>query len=86
VQTPTLIVHDVKDPSAPPEHVDWFVSHCPNCEQASVHAAGHLIWVGPDAEVMHRTRVRFLKEHAKSAAQPDGEPRPPLTTSSPARG
>jgi pimeloyl-ACP methyl ester carboxylesterase len=64
LQTPTLVVHDVKDPSAPVGHVEWFVSQCRNCERVSVHAAGHLIWVGPDADVMHQTRVRFLKEHA----------------------
>jgi pimeloyl-ACP methyl ester carboxylesterase len=68
MQTPALIIHDVKDPSAPLEHVDWFVSKCPKCERVSVHGAGHLIWVGPDADVMHQTRVRFLKEHAKRAA------------------
>lgn len=68
MQTPTLIVHDVKDPSAPLDHVDWLVSKCPTCERVSVHAAGHLIWVGPDANVMHQTRVRFLKAHAKRAA------------------
>ena len=44
--------------------VEWFVSQCRNCERVSVHAAGHLIWVGPDADVMHQTRMRFLKEHA----------------------
>jgi pimeloyl-ACP methyl ester carboxylesterase len=68
MQTPTLVIHDVKDPMAPVDHVDWFVSKCPKSEKVSVHTAGHLIWVGPDADVMHRTRVRFLKEHAERAA------------------
>lgn len=68
MHTPALVIHDVKDPSAPVDHVDWFVSKCPKCERVSVRAAGHLIWVGPDAEVMHQARVRFLKEHAKCAA------------------
>ena len=68
IQTPTLVIHDAEDPMAPADHVDWFVSKCQNCERLSVHAAGHLIWVGPDVDVMHQTRVRFLKEHAKRAA------------------
>jgi pimeloyl-ACP methyl ester carboxylesterase len=77
LQTPTLILHDTQDPYAPVDHVDWFVSAFPHCEKVSVHAAGHLIWVGPGAEVMHRTRVRFLREHARRGlrvgqAVPDG--------------
>src|SRR5687767_4886227 len=43
IETPALVVHDVSDPSAPREHVDWFASKCPKCERVSVHAAGHLI-------------------------------------------
>jgi pimeloyl-ACP methyl ester carboxylesterase len=65
LQAPTLILHDVKDPMAPVDHVDWFVSNFPNCERISVHVAGHLIWVGPDADIVQRSRVRFLREHAK---------------------
>lgn len=61
MQTPTLIIHDAKDPLAPVDHVDWFESVCLTCERVSVHAAGHLIWVGPDADVVHQARVRFLK-------------------------
>ena len=68
LHTPTLILHDVKDPMAPVDHVDWFVSIFPKCERVSVHAAGHLIWVGPDADMVQRSRVRFLREHAKRAA------------------
>jgi pimeloyl-ACP methyl ester carboxylesterase len=66
--TPTLVIHDEKDPLAPVDHVDWFVSCFPECERVSVHAAGHLLWAGPDAEIMHRTRVRFLREHARRAS------------------
>jgi pimeloyl-ACP methyl ester carboxylesterase len=68
MQTPTLVIHDTLDPMAPVDHVDWFVSKFPHCERVSIHAAGHLIWVGPEAVVMHQTRVRFLKEHSKDAA------------------
>jgi pimeloyl-ACP methyl ester carboxylesterase len=68
LHTPTLILHDTKDPMAPVDHVDWFVSIFPDCACVSIHAAGHLIWVGPEASSMHMSRVRFLREHAKSAA------------------
>jgi pimeloyl-ACP methyl ester carboxylesterase len=66
LQAPTLVMHDTMDSLAPVDHVDWFVSHFPACQRVSVHAAGHLIWVGPDAGRMHQTRVRFLREHAKN--------------------
>lgn len=68
VQQPTLIVHDEADPLAPADHATWFAARCSRCETVSVHAAGHLIWVGREAGVMHQARVRFLKEHAKHAA------------------
>ena len=69
IQIPTLVIHDPEDPLAPINHVDWFIAGCPSCERVSVHAAGHLIWVGPEAEIMHRTRLQFLEEHGKPAAQ-----------------
>jgi pimeloyl-ACP methyl ester carboxylesterase len=62
MQIPTLVIQDVKDPMAPVNHVDWFVSKFPRSEKVNVHTAGHLVWAGPDAEVMHHARVRFLKE------------------------
>ena len=63
MQIPTLVIQDVKDPIAPVDHVDWFVSKFPRSEKVNVHTAGHLVWAGPDAEVMHQARVRFLREH-----------------------
>ena len=71
MRTPTLIIHDVSDPMAPEDHVAWLVAEWPQCETISVHTAGHLIWVGPGTEVMHRARVRFLREHASRAAEPN---------------
>lgn len=70
MRTPTLIIHDVTDPMAPAHHVAWLVAKCPRCETVPVHAAGHLIWVGPGADLMHRARVRFLREHTGRAAEP----------------
>jgi pimeloyl-ACP methyl ester carboxylesterase len=69
LQPPTLVIHDALDPIAPVDHVDWFVSRFPRCERVTVHAAGHLIWAGPDAALMHESRVRFLRDHV-SAAKP----------------
>ena len=71
VQTPALVIHDEADPVAPVDHVAWFAANCARCETVSVRAAGHLIWVGPGAEVMHKARVRFLREQAGRAAEPD---------------
>jgi pimeloyl-ACP methyl ester carboxylesterase len=68
VETPTLLLHDEVDPLAPADHVAWFAAGCRTCERVPLRAAGHLIWVGPDADRMHRTRVRFLNEHAGRAA------------------
>src|SRR5262249_55186055 len=68
LRTPTLVVHAVKDPMAPVDHVDWLFAHAPHCERVSVHAAGHLVWAGPEARVMHEARVRFLRAHAGRAA------------------
>ena len=64
IGTPTLVIHDPSDPIAPADHVDWFASKVPHCQRVAVHAAGHLVWVGRDADLMHQTRVRFLKQHA----------------------
>lgn len=60
---PVLVLHDSEDPMAPVEHVEWFAGHFPQCERHSIHAAGHLIWVGPDKDLMHQIRIRFLREH-----------------------
>ena len=70
VQTPTLIIHDEADPVAPVDHVTWFATHCQRCETVPVHAAGHLLWVGPGADLMNQARVRFLRAHGQRAAEP----------------
>jgi pimeloyl-ACP methyl ester carboxylesterase len=74
VHTPTLIIHDASDPMAPQDHVWWLVARYPQCEVIPVHAAGHLIWVGPGADAMHKARVRFLREHARREAEPPTSP------------
>lgn len=66
---PTLLLHDALDPIAPVDHVDWIVTRFPQCERVTVHAAGHLIWAGPDAGRMHETRVSFLRRNQESGAR-----------------
>ncbi len=61
IEAPTLVLHDELDPMAPVDHVDWFISRVPHCERISPQVAGHLVWAGRDADLMHETRVRFLK-------------------------
>ena len=63
IKIPTLVIHDVADPRDPVAHVDWFASMAPRCQRVNVRTVGHLIWAGPDADLMHRTRVSFLREH-----------------------
>ncbi len=60
---PTLVIHDEADPMAPVAHVEWFQSLVPHCERVRVCAGGHLIWVGQDADVVHKTRMEFLRRH-----------------------
>ncbi len=67
LRTPTLVIHDEKDPLAPAGHVAWLASNCRTCELVPVHAAGHLVWAGPEAGAMHRARVRFIRGHAGRA-------------------
>lgn len=68
ITSPTLILHDRLDPMAPVAHVDWFATFHPDCKRVPIHTAGHLVWAGPDAGLMHETRVRFMTVHGKNAA------------------
>ena len=68
IASPVLVVHDREDPMAPVAHVDWLASLNPECNRVAIHTAGHLVWTGPDAELMHNSRVQFINEHAKNAA------------------
>lgn len=68
ITPPALILHDRQDPIAPAAHVDWFASFNPECKCVPLHSAGHLVWAGPDANLMHEARVRFMTEYAKRAA------------------
>jgi len=49
---------DIKTARGP---VERFVSRFPHCERVTVQAAGQLIQAGPEADLMHELRVRFLR-------------------------
>jgi pimeloyl-ACP methyl ester carboxylesterase len=62
---PTLILHDRADPLVPTAHVEWARRSIPDAEYCDLHAGGHLIWVGRDADKMRQVRTAFLKESQK---------------------
>ena len=69
MNSPTMVIHDTWDPLAPVAHIDWFTSLVPNCRRLNVETAGHLIWVGPDSELMHNSRVQFLNEQVVASME-----------------
>ena len=71
VISPTLVIHDPLDPMAPVEHRDWTIACVSHAERCDVHSAGHMIWVGLDAQAMHRRRVEFLKRHVGGCTAPN---------------
>jgi pimeloyl-ACP methyl ester carboxylesterase len=73
ITSPVLILHDEKDPVATVEHVNWFTEHYPHCKRIALHAAGHLIWVGPQSDQMLRVRSEFLRQHAARDCPPRNE-------------
>jgi hypothetical protein len=48
-------------------HVEWALHCIPDAEHCDLHAGGHLIWVGKDAERMRGERTAFLRRHFDSA-------------------
>jgi pimeloyl-ACP methyl ester carboxylesterase len=63
VKCPTLILHDLADPVARLPHLEWATTCIPQAEFCELHAGGHLIWFGRDAELMKKRRVQFLSDH-----------------------
>ncbi len=64
VKCPTLVIYDPADPIVPQPRADWALSAIPGARARELHAGGHLIWMGKDAERMQRERLAFLREHA----------------------
>ncbi len=63
VRCPTLVIYDPADPMVPECHAQWALSAIPAARECKLHAGGHLIWLGKDADRMQRERVAFLREH-----------------------
>jgi pimeloyl-ACP methyl ester carboxylesterase len=62
ISCPTLIIHDRVDPLVPFAHAEWSQRCIPQSRLLEIHAGGHLIWYGRDADFMHKQRVEFLRE------------------------
>lgn len=60
IASPTLIIHDRHDPLVPFVHAEWSHQCIPQSQLLDIHAGGHLIWYGRDAQQMHNTRVAFI--------------------------
>jgi pimeloyl-ACP methyl ester carboxylesterase len=60
---PTLLLYDRQDPAAPFCHAEFAAATIPGAELVELHAAGHLIWFGRDAERMQQRRSEFLREN-----------------------
>jgi pimeloyl-ACP methyl ester carboxylesterase len=63
VKCPTLIIHDRLDPVVPFRHAEWSRSVIPGAEVLDVHAGGHLIWIGRDADRMRKRRLAFIRQN-----------------------
>jgi pimeloyl-ACP methyl ester carboxylesterase len=67
VTCPTLLLYDRHDPQAPFCHAEFAAATIPNAELVELNTGGHLIWYGPDADLMLRRRTAFLREHLADA-------------------
>jgi pimeloyl-ACP methyl ester carboxylesterase len=64
ITAPTLLIHDEKDPFVPILHAQEAKARLPKAVLRTFALAGHIIWLGRDARLMHETRVEFLKQHS----------------------
>lgn len=63
IRAPTLIIHDPLDPLVPIAHARHAHRMIGPSNMMEVKCGGHLVWVGDDAEKMHRARLEFLARH-----------------------
>jgi pimeloyl-ACP methyl ester carboxylesterase len=63
VTCPTLLLYDRQDPQAPFCHAESAAARISNAELVELDVGGHLIWYGPDANLMQQRRTAFLREH-----------------------
>jgi pimeloyl-ACP methyl ester carboxylesterase len=67
VKCPTLVIYDPADPLVPVCHPQWALSAIRGAQACELHAGGHLIWLGRDADRMRAQRVAFLRMHAEDS-------------------
>jgi len=61
IATPVLLIHDRCDPLVPFRHAEWVHARTGNSQLLDIHAGGHLIWFGQDADLMHAARLEFIQ-------------------------
>jgi pimeloyl-ACP methyl ester carboxylesterase len=64
ITAPALIVHDEKDVFVPIVHAEEAKSRLRNATLRKFALAGHIIWLGREARLMHETRVEFLRRYS----------------------
>ncbi|MHA1442767.1 MAG: alpha/beta fold hydrolase, partial [Candidatus Heimdallarchaeota archaeon] len=61
IQCPTLIVHSQQDNDVKFEHAEYLINKIPQAELFKTFG-GHLMWFGPDSDVIKKKRVDFLSK------------------------
>jgi pimeloyl-ACP methyl ester carboxylesterase len=64
IQAPTLIIHDPLDPFVPVLHAEEAKAQLKNATLRTFSLAGHIVCLGREANLMHETRVAFLKRYS----------------------
>jgi pimeloyl-ACP methyl ester carboxylesterase len=61
IEAPTLLIHDEKDPFVPVIHAHEAKARLRTATLRTFELGGHIIWLGPEARLMHEARVQFLR-------------------------
>ena len=64
---PALVVHSPADGDVPLSHAEFAAQTIPGAELALFAAAGHLLWIGADADQVAARRLAFLRQHVPAA-------------------
>lgn len=63
ISAPTLVAHSPTDAHIDFSHAEHTAQAIPNAELLSVQNAGHLLWLGAEADALHDKQRAFLKQH-----------------------
>jgi len=61
IAAPALLIHDEKDPLVPIAHSQEALARLAAASLRTFTLGGHIIWLGPEARLMHEARVEFLR-------------------------